>query len=87
MTVYLHFRSLFEKVSRESGKPVTLSGISTWGIVSNSDNFARGIIALERKWGAVETMNARGLNVHYKENEFSHGLIIIDPERKESYKT
>ena len=82
LAIYLHFRILFEKVAVQSGYPVVLSGISTPGIVSNNDNLAGNIIALEKGWGAFETLHAGGLNVYYDEDDFSHGLVIIDPRRQ-----
>jgi len=82
LAIYLHFRTLFEKVAVQSGYPVVLSGLTTMGIVSNNDYLAGKIIALEKDWGAFETLHAVGLDVYYDESDFAHGLVIIDPVRK-----
>ncbi len=87
LAIYLHFRMIFEKVSIASGLPVVLSGISTPGIVSNTSNFADEIVSLEKKWGSIETFSASGLSVYYTEESFSHGLVIIDPDRESTIKT
>ena len=69
------------KVKTITKMPVVLSGIeTTWGLISNNGSFAELILSYElSKPTALKVNNARGLSVHYNEEEFAKALVIIDP--------
>ena len=79
--LYLQFRFNMEKIAWITKMPVVLSGIeTTWGLISNNGSFAELILSYElSKPTALKVNNARGLSVHYNEEEFAKALVIIDP--------
>ncbi len=83
--LYLNFRRVLERVCKESGIPVVISGIYSWGIVSNDSSFAELILAFERRFGAVEVSDAAGLSLLYSEASYSEAMVIVDPARGETF--
>ncbi|PKL38427.1 MAG: hypothetical protein CVV44_11105 [Spirochaetae bacterium HGW-Spirochaetae-1] len=84
LLLYLQYRRVFEEASLGEGIPVVLAGISTWGIVSNDSSFADLIISFEHRFNAQEVNDAHGTAIYYTERSYSHGLVIIDPKRRET---
>jgi len=76
---------VLESVCRESGLPVVVSGINSWGIVSNDSSFADLILAFERKFNGVEVNDAAGLSLLYSEASYSEAIIVADPARSETF--
>ncbi|HOP64863.1 MAG TPA: hypothetical protein PK906_15910 [Spirochaetota bacterium] len=83
--LYLNFRRVLERVCRESGMPVVLSGINSWGIVSNDSSFADLILAFERRFNGVEVNDAAGLSLLYSEESYSEAIVVADPARGETF--
>jgi hypothetical protein len=84
LMLYLHYRLILEQLSLQSGLPVVLSGIGTWGIVSNSTAFAAIVTGFERRVGSVEVFDARGLSLYYSEEQYARALLMIHPGRQET---
>ena len=84
--LYLQYRKLLEKVSLSTGKVTVLSGISTWGIVSNDDSFRDLILSYELKAAPVRVHDACGLKLYYDEEQFADALVIIDPGKPETFR-
>jgi len=82
--LYLNYRALVEDVSRWSGLPVVLSGIHSWSIISNTRSFADLILSFEKRYGAPQVDDAKGLSLLYSEENYSDALVIIDPLRRET---
>ncbi len=83
--LYLNFRRVLERVCSHSGIPVVISGIHSWGIVSNDSSFADLILAFERKFNGVEVRDAAGLSLLYSEASYSEAIVVADPARSETF--
>ncbi len=83
--LYLNFRCVLERVCSESGMPVVISGIHSWGIVSNDSSFADLILAFERRFNGLEIGDAAGLSLLYSEASYSEALVVVDPARNETF--
>ncbi len=83
--LYLNFRRMLESVCRDSGMPVVLSGIHSWGIVSNDSSFADLILAFERRFNGIEVNDATGLSLLYPETSYSEAIVVADPEKSETF--
>jgi hypothetical protein len=83
--LYLNYRRVLENVCRDSGMPVVISGIHSWGIVSNDSSFADLILAFERRFNGVEIGDAAGLSLLYSEASYSEAIVVADPARGETF--
>jgi len=83
--LYLNFRRILEIVCRDSGLPVVISGIYSWGIVSNDSSFAELILAFERRFNGIEVNDTAGLSLLYPETAYSEAIVIVDPKRSETF--
>lgn len=85
LIMYLNYRMLFEKISRETGYPVLLPGISSWGIISNNDILKKIITEYEIRKHPVILTDAKGLAFYYNEYQYSHAACIIDPAKPHTF--
>ncbi len=86
LNLYINYRRVIEDVSRNTGMPVVLSGINSYGIVSNDISFSDLIVSVERKFKSVEVNDATGLSIFYSESAYSEAMVIVDPKRPETYR-
>ena len=82
--LYMQFRALLESIAKKTKMPVVLSGINTWGIISNDDAFRNLIMSFENRFHADLVEDARGLNLYYREDDFRKALLIIDPKKPDT---
>jgi hypothetical protein len=79
--LYLQFRLNMEKAARMTNMPILLSGVDTpWGLISNNAYF--GDLIREYEYGkttAKKVLNAKGLSLYYKKENYAVALVIIDP--------
>ncbi|AEJ61953.1 hypothetical protein Spith_1693 [Spirochaeta thermophila DSM 6578] len=85
LQMYLNYRILFEELSRRTGMPVLLPGISSWGIISNNDHLRRIILRYELMRKPPVLKDATGFSFYYHEYQYAHAACIIDPARPDSF--
>jgi len=83
--LYLNYRRIIEDVSHNTMLPVVVSGIHTWGIVSNDNSFSELILSVEKRFNAIEVDDAVGLSLFYSETSYKEAMVIVDPGRPETF--
>ncbi|MEM5948398.1 hypothetical protein WKV44_07555 [Spirochaetia bacterium 38H-sp] len=85
LIMYLNYRILLEKISKETGYPVLLPGISSWGIISNNDILKKIITEYEIRKQPLILTDAKGLSFYYNEYQYAHAACIIDPNKPQTF--
>jgi hypothetical protein len=86
LILYLNYRKLFEEVSAVTGRIVVLSGVSSYGILSNDSSFRDLFLSYEKRYRPVRVHDACGLELYYNEKQFADAFVIIDPEKPETFR-
>lgn len=86
LNLYMNYRRVIEDISRKTGMPVVMSGINSYGIVSNDISFSDLLISVEKKLNGVELTDVAELSLFYSESSYSEALVIVDPERPETFR-
>ncbi|MCP4134021.1 MAG: hypothetical protein GY754_23825 [bacterium] len=84
--LYLQYRKILEQVARATGWIVVISGIGTWGIVSNDDSFKELVVGYEVQHKPMRVADAYGLQLYYTQQQYADALVIIDPQKEETFR-